>query len=87
MRLRFGVHVLQSAPVDELIERVRTVQRWGFDHAWVADHYLCFPGQDQALQQSWRADADITPSRTGSVLKLDRWPADSIDSEARHTVT
>ncbi len=36
--LRFGVLVLPDAPLSELERRWRTVEQWGFDAVYVADH-------------------------------------------------
>jgi hypothetical protein len=36
--LRFGVYILQDAPLSELRQRWREAEALGFDHIWLADH-------------------------------------------------
>lgn len=48
VRPRFGVLLLQNAPVAVLIDRARRAEAMGFDQVWVGDHFVnpYAPGQD-----------------------------------------
>lgn len=47
-RPRFGVLLLQNAPVTVLLDRARRCEAMGFDQVWVGDHFVnpYAPGQD-----------------------------------------
>ena len=68
MRPRFGVLVLQNSSVDDLIERVRAVEGWGFDHAWVADHFLNYHRPDEDWHEGWTLLAAL--ARETSTIRL-----------------
>lgn len=65
MKPRFGVLLLQNAPIEVLIDRARTAESMGFDQVWVGDHFVnpYAPRQDWFDGWSLLAAFAVTTSR------------------------
>jgi len=50
---RFGVLVMQDAPVAELMARFRRIEELGFDQAYIADHIGDFRALDAPFLDGW----------------------------------
>jgi alkanesulfonate monooxygenase SsuD/methylene tetrahydromethanopterin reductase-like flavin-dependent oxidoreductase (luciferase family) len=51
--LRFGILTLQHLPWEEEVKRWRYIESLGFDHVWVADHFVNFANPHAYWFEAW----------------------------------
>lgn len=64
--LRFGIMTLQSVSWPTLVERWQLLDTWGFDSAWVADHFVTSQRPSAPWFEGWTLLAALA-ARTGRI--------------------
>ena len=64
MDIRFGVITPQEVLWEELVERWQTAELLGFDHVWVADHWVNFMQPDLPWFDGWTLLAALATQTT-----------------------
>jgi alkanesulfonate monooxygenase SsuD/methylene tetrahydromethanopterin reductase-like flavin-dependent oxidoreductase (luciferase family) len=75
--LRFGILTLQTTHWQELVRRWRQVEAWGFDHVWVADHFVDYGNPTHHWLEAWTLLAGLAALtkhiRVGTLVTNATW--------------